>query len=131
VPALCGRFNIRTPMTVLVAKFPFDLGPLANQAFRPRFNLAPTQRTPALQGWLVRHRGKRLPAVNRCLSSRHKLPWQASGSCPENESSPGDDTARWGFLCDSLTRRAMATGIRLHKRPIDAGSRTGDGSRTS
>jgi putative SOS response-associated peptidase YedK len=46
---MCGRFNLRTPMTVLAEQFLFDLGPLAKQAFRPRYNIAPTQYVAAVR----------------------------------------------------------------------------------
>src|SRR5262245_23156475 len=46
---MCGRFNLRTPMTVLAEQFLFDLGPLAKEAFRPRYNIAPTQQIPAVR----------------------------------------------------------------------------------
>jgi putative SOS response-associated peptidase YedK len=46
---MCGRFNLRKPMTVLAEQFLFDLGPLAGQAFRPRYNVAPTQSIPAVR----------------------------------------------------------------------------------
>ena len=35
-------------MTVLAEQFLFDLGPLAKEAFRPRYNIAPTQQAPAV-----------------------------------------------------------------------------------
>jgi putative SOS response-associated peptidase YedK len=41
---MCGRFTLRTPLTVLSQQFLFDLGPAAYEAVsRPRFNVAPTQ----------------------------------------------------------------------------------------
>lgn len=46
---MCGRFNLRTPMTVLAQQFLFELGPLAKEAFRPRFNIAPTQLVAAVR----------------------------------------------------------------------------------
>lgn len=46
---MCGRFNLRTPMTVLAEQFLFDLDSLAGQAFRPRYNIAPTQSIPAVR----------------------------------------------------------------------------------
>ena len=45
---MCGRFNLRTPMTVLAQQFLFELGPLAAEAFRPRYNIAPTQLVAAV-----------------------------------------------------------------------------------
>ena len=36
-------------MTVLAEQFLFDLGPLAGQAFRPRYNIAPTQSVPGVR----------------------------------------------------------------------------------
>lgn len=36
-------------MTVLAQKFLFDLGPLAKEAFRPRYNIAPTQSIPVVR----------------------------------------------------------------------------------
>jgi len=36
-------------MTVLAEQFLFDLGPLAKEAFRPRYNIAPTQQVPAVR----------------------------------------------------------------------------------
>jgi putative SOS response-associated peptidase YedK len=46
---MCGRFNLRTPMTVLAEQFLFDLGPLAKEAFRPRYNISPTQLVAAVR----------------------------------------------------------------------------------
>ncbi|HUE70725.1 MAG TPA: SOS response-associated peptidase [Pirellulaceae bacterium] len=46
---MCGRFNLRTPMTVLAEQFVFDLGPLAGEAFPPRYNIAPTQKVAAVR----------------------------------------------------------------------------------
>ena len=46
---MCGRFNLRTPMTVLAKQFLFELGPLADEAFRPRYNIAPTQSIPVVR----------------------------------------------------------------------------------
>lgn len=46
---MCGRFNLRTPMTVLAQEFLFELGPLAGEAFRPRYNIAPTQLVAAVR----------------------------------------------------------------------------------
>ena len=36
-------------MTVLAEQFRFDLGSLAGEAFRPRYDIAPTQQTPAVR----------------------------------------------------------------------------------
>ena len=52
---MCGRFNLRTPMTVLAQQFLFELGPLAREAFRPRFNIAPTQLVAAVRAPLERN----------------------------------------------------------------------------
>jgi putative SOS response-associated peptidase YedK len=41
--------NLRTPMTVLAEQFLFELGPLAKEAFRPRYNIAPTQLVAAVR----------------------------------------------------------------------------------
>jgi putative SOS response-associated peptidase YedK len=41
---MCGRFTLRTPLTVLSQQFLFDLGDLPqNQWPVPRYNIAPTQ----------------------------------------------------------------------------------------
>ena len=41
---MCGRFTLRTPLTVLSQQFMFELGPVASEApWRPRYNIAPTQ----------------------------------------------------------------------------------------
>ena len=41
---MCGRFTLRTPLTVLAQQFLFDLGKLpADVLDKPRFNIAPTQ----------------------------------------------------------------------------------------
>jgi putative SOS response-associated peptidase YedK len=41
---MCGRFTLRTPLTVLAQQFLFELGPLpADIRVVPRFNVAPTQ----------------------------------------------------------------------------------------
>jgi putative SOS response-associated peptidase YedK len=53
---MCGRFTLRTPMTVLAQQFLFDLGGVPpDLMLRPRFNIAPTQtvaviRQPAAGG---------------------------------------------------------------------------------
>jgi putative SOS response-associated peptidase YedK len=41
---MCGRFTLRTPLTVLSQQFLFDLSELpADLTFAPRYNIAPTQ----------------------------------------------------------------------------------------
>jgi len=41
---MCGRFTLRTPLTVLSQQFLFELGPATEMAaVRPRYNIAPTQ----------------------------------------------------------------------------------------
>lgn len=52
---MCGRFNLRTPMTVLGQQFLFELGPLAKEAFRPRYNIAPTQLVAAVRARVARN----------------------------------------------------------------------------
>lgn len=52
---MCGRFNLRTPMTVLAQQFLFELGPLAREAFRPRYNIAPTQLVAAVRASVQRN----------------------------------------------------------------------------
>jgi putative SOS response-associated peptidase YedK len=44
---MCGRFNQRTPLTVLAQQLRFDLD--ASQAWRPRYNIAPTQEIPVVR----------------------------------------------------------------------------------
>jgi len=44
---MCGRFNQRTPLTVLARQLHFDLD--AAQAWRPRYNIAPAQEIPAIR----------------------------------------------------------------------------------
>jgi len=47
---MCGRFTLRTPLTVLSQQFLFDLGPAAEVAdVRPRYNIAPTQTIAAVR----------------------------------------------------------------------------------
>jgi putative SOS response-associated peptidase YedK len=40
---MCGRFTLRTPLTVLAQQFLFDLGPHKLTDFAPRHNISPTQ----------------------------------------------------------------------------------------
>jgi len=40
---MCGRFTLRTPLSVLAQQFLFDLGPHKPADFAPRHNIAPTQ----------------------------------------------------------------------------------------
>src|SRR5215510_4147927 len=41
---MCGRFTLRTPLTVLAQQFLFELGPLPEDIrVSPRYNVAPTQ----------------------------------------------------------------------------------------
>jgi putative SOS response-associated peptidase YedK len=44
---MCGRFTLRTPMTVLIRQFQIDLG--ADQQLPLRFNVAPTQDIPVVR----------------------------------------------------------------------------------
>jgi putative SOS response-associated peptidase YedK len=47
---MCGRFTLRTPLTVLSQQFLFELGPVAETAaVRPRYNIAPTQTIAAVR----------------------------------------------------------------------------------
>jgi putative SOS response-associated peptidase YedK len=47
---MCGRFTLRTPLTVLAQQFLFDLGELpADFALVPRMNIAPTLMIPAVR----------------------------------------------------------------------------------
>jgi putative SOS response-associated peptidase YedK len=47
---MCGRFTLRTPLSVLSQQFLFELGPaLADAAARPRYNIAPTQTIAAVR----------------------------------------------------------------------------------
>jgi putative SOS response-associated peptidase YedK len=47
---MCGRFTLRTPLTVLAQKFLFDLGDLpAGFGLTPRSNVSPTQMIPAVR----------------------------------------------------------------------------------
>jgi putative SOS response-associated peptidase YedK len=47
---MCGRFTLRTPLTVLAEQFLFDLSKLpADVLARPRFNIAPTQEIAAVR----------------------------------------------------------------------------------
>ncbi len=47
---MCGRFTLRTPLTVLSQQFLFDLGPAVEAAStRPRYNIAPTQTVAAVR----------------------------------------------------------------------------------
>ena len=43
---MCGRFTLRTPLTVLVDQFHFDLG---NAQLALRYNIAPTQEVAAVR----------------------------------------------------------------------------------
>jgi len=40
---MCGRFTLRTPLSVLAQQFLFDLSPHQLAEFSPRLNIAPTQ----------------------------------------------------------------------------------------
>jgi putative SOS response-associated peptidase YedK len=48
---MCGRFTLRTPLTVLSQQFLFELGtlPADVRAIKPRFNIAPTQEIAAIR----------------------------------------------------------------------------------
>ena len=46
---MCGRFTLRTPLTVLSEQFLFDLGPHKLADFAPRYNIAPTQPVPVVR----------------------------------------------------------------------------------
>jgi putative SOS response-associated peptidase YedK len=47
---MCGRFTLRTPLTVLAQQFLFELGPLPAQTqVSPRYNIAPTQTVAAVR----------------------------------------------------------------------------------
>lgn len=47
---MCGRFTLRTPLTVLSQQFLFDLGAVAGAStVRPRYNVAPTQTIAAIR----------------------------------------------------------------------------------
>jgi putative SOS response-associated peptidase YedK len=48
---MCGRFTLRTPLTVLAQQFLFDLGTagISPAEFLPRYNVAPTQTTPVVR----------------------------------------------------------------------------------
>jgi putative SOS response-associated peptidase YedK len=45
---MCGRYTLRTPLTVLAEQFLFDLNDAAGD-FRPRYNIAPTQAVLAVR----------------------------------------------------------------------------------
>jgi putative SOS response-associated peptidase YedK len=40
---MCGRYTLRTPLTVLAQQFLFDLGGLPMDILQPRYNICPTQ----------------------------------------------------------------------------------------
>src|SRR5438132_839359 len=40
---MCGRFTLRTPLSVLAQQFLFEFGPHKPADFAPRYNVAPTQ----------------------------------------------------------------------------------------
>ena len=44
---MCGRYNQRTPLTVLARQLQFELD--ASQTWRPRYNIAPTQEIPVVR----------------------------------------------------------------------------------
>ncbi len=46
---MCGRYTLRTPLTVLAQQFLFDLGGLAPSQVLPRFNISPTQEVLAVR----------------------------------------------------------------------------------
>jgi putative SOS response-associated peptidase YedK len=56
---MCGRYTLRTPLSILATQFAFDLGAML-PGFEPRYNIAPTQDVPA-----VRLDGNRQLAVLR------------------------------------------------------------------
>jgi putative SOS response-associated peptidase YedK len=45
---MCGRFTLRTPLTVVAAQFHAELGPLL-PGFEPGYNVAPTQDVIAVE----------------------------------------------------------------------------------
>jgi putative SOS response-associated peptidase YedK len=45
---MCGRFTLRTPLSVLAKQFEFDLN-VAMDGVRPWFNIAPTQTVLAVR----------------------------------------------------------------------------------
>jgi putative SOS response-associated peptidase YedK len=47
---MCGRYTLRTPLTVLAQRFLFDLGDLPSDlTLKPRYNVAPTQTVAAVR----------------------------------------------------------------------------------
>src|SRR5947208_1070992 len=46
---MCGRFTLRTPLSVLAQQFLFDLAPHQPADFAPRHNIAPTQAVAAVR----------------------------------------------------------------------------------
>ena len=46
---MCGRYTLRTPLTVLAQQFLFDLGGVPLESIRPRYNVAPTQDVVAVR----------------------------------------------------------------------------------
>src|SRR3982751_4270458 len=48
IAGMCGRFTLRTPLTVLAEQFLFELGDSIGE-LRPRYNIAPTQTVLAVR----------------------------------------------------------------------------------
>lgn len=46
---MCGRFTLRTPLTVLAQRFLFELGQDKLADLAPRYNIAPTQEVPVVR----------------------------------------------------------------------------------
>jgi putative SOS response-associated peptidase YedK len=61
---MCGRFTLRTPMTVLIELFELDVRAARQLAlFEPRYNIAPTQEVLTVR--MTEEGGKREPAMLR------------------------------------------------------------------
>ena len=61
---MCGRFTLRTPMSVLIEQFELDVNIARQMAlFEPRYNIAPTQNILAVR--VNRERGEREAALMR------------------------------------------------------------------
>src|SRR5262245_7225783 len=61
---MCGRFTLRTPMTLLIEHFQLDVNVARQLAlFEPRYNIAPTQEILAIR--VDASTGEREPALLR------------------------------------------------------------------
>jgi putative SOS response-associated peptidase YedK len=100
---MCGRFNLRTPMNVLAQQFMFELGPQPEAAFRPRWNIAPTQLVAG-----VRKRAAGEP--------KRELAWLRWGLIPSWAKDPKIAYSTINARADSLADKPMFRGAFQRRR---------------